>query len=284
MWMARFPDLAPVPENPDPEPNMEEPPMVDLAKLSEPFPREVLGTLNKGGARLTYVPIAEVIVRLNKALGVGNWGTTVVKCERDSQDPDWIVAHVRLSVLFGDRMVPVTYEAFGGQKIKRTKGGEPVDLGDEFKGAVSDALKKAAQQLEVGLELARKEEALRYEERQERAEQEAAANVPADPEDLAYILEGIDSLIDKAKAKFRAWWKEQGLPKPEDLPARHVDAVKAALDDMLVKQAKYLNEHPDEAPATNGQTAPAPQSEAEALVTEAFGSTMDATDLEAPFV
>ena len=54
----------------------------------------------------------------------------------------------------------VTRDGIGGQKIKRTKNGDIVDLGDEMKGAVSDALKKAAQTLGVGLYLARSEEAM----------------------------------------------------------------------------------------------------------------------------
>jgi hypothetical protein len=57
----------------------------------------------------------------------------------------------------------VTKDGFGGQKIKRTKAGEIVDLGDEFKGAFSDALKKAAQQFGVALYLARSDEALSIE-------------------------------------------------------------------------------------------------------------------------
>ena len=130
-------------------------------ELSEQFPVEVERQLKKGGTSLTYIPVSEVINRLNKVLGFDGWSYEIIKCERDALDPDFIVAHVRLNVFPGaDKFVSVTKDGFGGQKIKRTKQGDIVDLGDEFKGAVSDALKKAAQALGVGLYLARTEEAM----------------------------------------------------------------------------------------------------------------------------
>ena len=133
------------------------------ALLNEAFPKEVERQLKKGGTSLTYIPVSEVISRLNKVLGFDGWAYEIIKCERDALDPEFIVAHVRLSVLSKDDFTNVVKDGFGGQKIKRTKAGDIVDLGDEFKGAVSDALKKAAQALGVGLYLARSEEAMEIE-------------------------------------------------------------------------------------------------------------------------
>lgn len=133
------------------------------ALLNESFPKEVERQLKKGGTSLTYIPVSEVISRLNKVLGFDGWAYEIIKCERDALDPEFIVAHVRLSVLSKDDFTNVVKDGFGGQKIKRTKAGDIVDLGDEFKGAVSDALKKAAQALGVGLYLARSEEAMEIE-------------------------------------------------------------------------------------------------------------------------
>lgn len=137
-----------------------------LSELSEPFPQEVEKELRKGGAVLIYIPVSEVIARLNRVLGVMNWSSEIVRCERDALDPDFVVAHVRLTADTGHGYSygRVTKDGFGGQKIKRTKNGDIVDLGDEFKGAVSDALKKAAQQFGVSLYLSRSEEALSIEE------------------------------------------------------------------------------------------------------------------------
>ena len=117
--------------------------------LSAPFPKEVERQLDKGGTSLTYIPVSEVIVRLNDVFGPLGWSYTLVKCERDVLDPDFLVAHVSMTV--GD----ITRDGVGGQKIKRTRAGDILDLGDEYKGAVSDALKKAAQSFGIGLYLAR---------------------------------------------------------------------------------------------------------------------------------
>jgi len=127
--------------------------------LSEPFPQEMERTLNKGGANLTYIPVSEVINRMNKVLGVENWSFTVTSWQQLGTS---IVAHVRVIATIDD--TSVTRDGVGGQKIKMNKQGEPVDIGDEVKGAVSDALKKAVQTLGVGLYLARSEDAMEIEQ------------------------------------------------------------------------------------------------------------------------
>lgn len=136
-------------------------------ELSSPFPPEMERELRKGGTSLTYIPVSEVITRLNKVLGVEAWSMRIISCERDRIDADFIVAHVTLdAILVNDKgeHVMVHRDGIGGQKIKRTKQGDIVDLGDEMKGAVSDALKKAAQTLGIGLYLARSEDAMEIEE------------------------------------------------------------------------------------------------------------------------
>lgn len=242
--------------------------------LTEHFPRQVIGTLNKGGVRLDYVPIAEVITRLNKALGVGSWGSQVVSVGRDPIDPDWVVAHVRLTVNVGGSFA--AFDQFGGQRINRTKAGGIVDLGDDFKGAVSDGIKKCAQQLGVGLELARKEEALRYEARQE-AE---AAKAPGAPDAVKKLRESIDSLPPSAKESFRGWWKDKKLPKPELVPATQLPELQGYVDEILEKIAKHEAEkkikHSDAAsPSPEVTPDPVPvedltEQEAVALVTQAI--------------
>ena len=127
----------------------------DLLALALPFDKSAESSMVKGGTRLTYIPVAEVIHRLNEVLAY-NWGYTVVSYQRDPLDPDYVVAHVSMKVYIDGE--PVIRDGFGGVKIKRTRDGAIVDLGDEYKGAVSDALKKAAQSFGVGLYLARHED------------------------------------------------------------------------------------------------------------------------------
>jgi recombination DNA repair RAD52 pathway protein len=190
-----------------------------LADLSEPFPPEIERELKKGGTFLTYIPVSEVITRLNKVFGITGWSSEIIKCERDALDPDFIVAHVRLKI-HPTSQGPwncdgLQKDGFGGQKIKRTKQGEIVDLGDEFKGAVSDALKKAAQQLGVALYLSRSDEALSLE-----IEQEMAMNRPqVDPKVAALWNQFRDlssTFTADQKAQLSNFWNEysNGAPKP----------------------------------------------------------------------
>lgn len=180
--------------------------------LSEQFPKEVERQLKKGGTSLTYIPVSEVINRLNKVLGIDGWSYEIIKCERDALDPDFIVAHVRMTVYPGsDRFVGVTKDGFGGQKIKRTKNGDIVDLGDEFKGAVSDALKKAAQSLGVGLYLARSEEAMGIEQ-----EESIDPVIEALWEQFVDLSRSLDA--DK-KTQLGEFWKSHAGDRPKPTKA-----------------------------------------------------------------
>lgn len=181
-------------------------------QLSEQFPREVERQLRKSGTSLTYIPVSEVITRLNKILGVDRWSFEIISCSRDGIDPDYIVAHVRIMWFCNDNDGVIIRDGYGGQKIKRTKQGEIVDLGDEMKGAVSDALKKAAQTLGVGLYLARSEEAI-YEE----FNQESRSSVdPAIAELWESFISISKSMDAEAKGKLNAFWVQEfpGKPKP----------------------------------------------------------------------
>jgi hypothetical protein len=188
------------------------------SSMNEPFPKEVERQLKKGGASLTYIPVSEVITRLNKVLGFDGWSYEIIKCERDALDPDFIVAHVRLSVFpESDRFVSVVKDGFGGQKIKRTKNGDIVDLGDEFKGAVSDALKKAAQALGVGLYLARSEEAMGIEQ-----EESVDPQIESLWEQFVDLSRSLDA--DK-NAQLGEFWKSYAgeRPKPTKMTATKED-------------------------------------------------------------
>ena len=202
-----------------------------LQNLSEPFPREVERSMKKGGTSLTYIPVSEVITRLNTVLGIENWSYDVKDCSRDALDPEWVIAHVTLTAVIDGHAV--FKDGFGGQKIKRMKSGDPVDLGDEMKGAVSDALKKAAQHLGVGLYLAWSDESLQL-------EQEIAEEVdPAVQKAWDNFVSLAGSLDDEKKAQLNAFWVEHsnGRPKPQlntatvaDLTALSEEAIRLSFD------------------------------------------------------
>jgi hypothetical protein len=89
-----------------------------------------------------HVDIAAVIARLNEACEA--WSFEIVSHE--VQDGEAIV----LAKLTTDGLVKMS---FGGAALTFDKEGTVLSLADDFKAAASDALKKAASLLGVGLEL-----------------------------------------------------------------------------------------------------------------------------------
>ena len=176
-------------------------------QLSEQFPQEMERSLNKGGASLVYIPVSEVINRMNKVLGVENWSFTVHSWQQLGTS---IVAHIQLQAKINGETVH--RDGVGGQKIKMSKQGEPVDIGDEVKGAVSDALKKAVQTLGVGLYLARSEDAI---------EVEQAMDAVPENQEAQLIWENFISISKKftteQKNELRSKWVQwsDGKPVPQ---------------------------------------------------------------------
>lgn len=210
--------------------------------LSQPFPKEVERSVSKSGRSLTYIPISEVISRLNRVLGVNNWSNEIISIGRDANDPDWVIAHVRIIARIDD--MTVVKDGVGGQQVKYTKAGKILDLGDEFKGAMSDALKKAAQQLGVGLYLARDDIALEIDE-----SNDIAALPPVD-EKVSEMFERLialsKSLSTDEKAALEDFWIEygDGEPKPtrqtakiEDLEALIAEATRLSVGGEFVDDA-----------------------------------------------
>ena len=198
-------------------------------ELSKPFGPRQIRQLKKGGTSLDYVPIAEVIARLNAVLGTENWGEEDATVQRDPSNPDWIVAKaVVWAEVDGKRTVKIGY---GGQKIKEMKSGGPVDLGDEFKGAHSDAFKKAVTKLGVGLHLARDESAI-FQEIHD-SEVRARKDSPLASEEVKTLLtEAIIALEeperDAIKAKFQR--EEIASLKGDEFTEAHAKIVAAWLD------------------------------------------------------
>lgn len=211
-----------------------------LAELNDPFPQEVERVLRKGGAELTYIPVSEVINRLNRVLGIDGWSSEIVSCQRDQLDPDFIVAHVRITAR---SLGGVMKDGVGGQKIKRTKQGDIVDLGDEFKGAVSDALKKAAQQFGVGLYLARSEEALNLEARQDSVEE-----LSPEAQKIADMYKNFVGLREQLSPAgvdaIRAYWKDASGGRPVPKPSEFTEQELQGLIDEAVRVLFDAQEQP----------------------------------------
>lgn len=199
-------------------------------RLSEPFPQEMERTVQKSGTRLTYLPVSEIINRMNRIFGPTGWSHEVISCSRDAQEPEWVIAHVRVMTVENQSREKWTvnhHDGFGGVRIKRTKAGEIVDLGDEFKGAVSDALKKACQHLGVGLYLARDVEAIEVDE---------AMHAPA-PQPVAPVANyqqfvEVRDMLDEAQRKIlkEYWMSYSGgrpVPKPSEFTEKELKDLTA---------------------------------------------------------
>lgn len=214
-------------------------------RLSEPFPQEMERTVQKSGTRLTYLPVSEIINRMNRVFGPTGWSHEVLSCGRDATDADWVVAHVRVSVI---RTSPTTgvaerssHDGFGGGRVKRTKQGEIVDLGDEFKGAVSDALKKACQHFGVGLYLARDVEAIEVDEAMH-----APTSAPVQANDKFDRFMEIRAMLDEAQIDdLKAYWSQYsgGRPVPKrseftdtELEALTVEALRIHLGGTTISK------------------------------------------------
>lgn len=209
--------------------------------LSAQFPEEMERVIVKSGVELVYLPISEVIARLNKVLGVDGWSFEVISVQRDAFDTDEITAHVSLTANINGRTV--VKHGIGGQSVKRQrKDNKPVDLGNDFKGAVSDALKKAAQQLGVGLYLARSAEALDAEDaidagpsQQETQQKQQSGPKNEVEERWDAFVEIVNGLTKEQKDELNQFWASHAgtRPKPtkatatlEDLEPLTIEALR----------------------------------------------------------
>ena len=112
--------------------------------LTRPFPPELIKQRQgQGGKTLSYVETHAVIARLNE--GCDAWDFTIEKYDVMEEE---VVVLGRL-VIEGT----ITKSAFGGSSITRDRDGRPMSIANDLKAAGSDALKKAASLLGVGLEL-----------------------------------------------------------------------------------------------------------------------------------
>ncbi len=111
--------------------------------LCRPFPPEVIRQREgQDGKMLSYLETHTVIERLNE--GCDTWSFELV------QHHVYKLEVVVVGKLTADGIVKM---AFGGSAITFNHAGKVVSLADDLKAAASDALKKAASMLGVGLEL-----------------------------------------------------------------------------------------------------------------------------------
>jgi hypothetical protein len=130
------------------------PPEAELySRLATPF--DVTFRDLRGGVELEYVTGEQVTTRLNEELGFLAWSFKLLEHGIHAEaDECWVLGELTVEV--GGRTV--IRQQFGSQKVKRSRSsGTPMDIGFDLKGAATDALKKCASLVGVGLYLWKKE-------------------------------------------------------------------------------------------------------------------------------
>lgn len=124
-------------------------------QLRKPFDK----THQKQG--LDYLTGEQVTSRLNEALGWDKWSFRILEHGyNESADEFWALGQIEIYVapspMVGE--LPIVRQQFGSQKPNRFReSGKIIDLGFDLKGAATDALKKCASLIGVGLYLHEKE-------------------------------------------------------------------------------------------------------------------------------
>lgn len=121
-------------------------------QLSAPFEH----TFKKPGSNLDYITGEQVTSRLNEVLGWDGWSFRVLEHNYDeSADELWCLGELTIGSTIRSQ--------FGSQKPNRyargDNAGKIIDLGFDLKGAATDALKKCASLIGVGLYLHEKDSA-----------------------------------------------------------------------------------------------------------------------------
>ena len=137
----------------------------DSAALTTPAETDLYGRLAtpfdvtfrdlRGGVELEYLTGEQITTRLNDELGFLNWSFRILEHGIHAEaDECWVLGE--LTVTLDGRTVH--RQQFGSQKVKRSRAsGTPMDIGFDLKGAATDALKKCASLVGVGLYLWKKE-------------------------------------------------------------------------------------------------------------------------------
>lgn len=208
---------------------------------------------------LDYVPVGDVIHRMNEVLGTGGWSSNVTEI---FEGGDYIIAQVMVTATVDG--LASSHTQMGGKKKNTRQGSDTlVDLGHDYKGAASDALKKACQQFGVGLHLAIGED------------ESIPVAAPAAPEgavelDLYNKVMGVVAEFEPDKLRLvKEWWAENGIgPKPE------FDTVTEEVFEAYATFVRTLWSQPTLAEGNSGE-AMSSEAVAEALDAEVVETTGD---------
>lgn len=116
---------------------------------------------NRGGVELEYITGEQCATRLNTVLGPFGWSGRVLEHGYNEEANEyWVLYELTVHSDENGSLLPqsITRQQFGSQKVKRRRNdNSPLDIGFDLKGATTDAMKKCATLIGVGLYLSSKE-------------------------------------------------------------------------------------------------------------------------------
>jgi hypothetical protein len=145
-------------------------PLSTYEKLALPFDLADHARVNKGGMDQTFAPWTVYVERLNSVLGVENWSYRIPR-EGFTETECWVLAEITAFIDGAE----IVRQQYGSEPIVKGRDAKPTT--DLLKSTASDALKKAASLLGVGLYLSIKEERLAIEQAMREAVMEAAGQM-----------------------------------------------------------------------------------------------------------
>lgn len=173
--------------------------MTTYERLAKRFPPEAHKKRKQGSAELTYVTGEMVISRLNEVLGLAGWSFRVLR-EGSSEVEAWVLGEMVVTI----DGATITRQQYGNQDVMRGSRA----TSDLFKSAATDALKKCATTIGVGLYLYDEDERREVEQEMREAarqpQRKAAAPTPInnnvrDAAVLTGAAPGVDARVESIK-------------------------------------------------------------------------------------
>lgn len=128
------------------------------APFDKTFERQI-----PGGRMLTYITSEQVVSRLNEAqakFGIA-WNWYLDPISAPSGDDVYVSGYISMDLpTTRTYCTNATRAGIGGSKVRRSRSGDIVDLGNDYKAAETAAFKRAASKFGVGLYLYERDESI----------------------------------------------------------------------------------------------------------------------------
>ena len=185
------------------------------AKLDAPLPAEAIKP-HPTKSYLSTINAIYVTERLNDVFGVGSWRT---KTEYVTSQPTGKTTMVVTKTIFEIPEYGIYYECYGGN--------DNADLGDAYKGSMTDALTKIGSYLGIGAEVWKEKSKKQQGAQQQQPRQQAPQQQAVPPQRKAKVIEYLEKLDDLTFSSFQAYFQFEAI---KDLTDAQINAI-----------ANYLN-------------------------------------------